>query len=491
MLKEKNLSISTIGPLKTFNNYLEIGLTCENEGEFDQSESSYLKAIELDPFCSEAYIGLSRVLMKVYQYTPAIEHCKKAISINPHYIDAYVTLGICYQNIGRAKNAIDCYRTALDFDDTKFDLYYNLALSYESLGAFEEAKFYYKHTLEINSDHSTSYRRLVEFVEGDELLEAMDSIKALISRSLNVNDQIELSFAAARAYEKIGNLDDAYEFIEQGNRLKWHNVSNQDKYISNQFAGLRKSAKRIEGIQINPGGFSQTPIFIVGMPRSGTTLLEQILSNHTQICGCGELPYINLYGHSLIFGSEKPSGKKLVDFANNYLLELNRRSNESLYAIDKSPGNFRAIGLILNALPNAKIIHIHRDPKAVGWSLYKNLFAENSLAFSYNIDSIIEFYRQYYKLMTYWLKIYDKRIMNVSYNDLISNPEPVIKKILVYLGLNWEQSLLNPELNARSVSTASTIQVRRPIYKGSTIEWLKWKSFLNGSFDSLDKFVFP
>ena len=222
------------------------------------------------------------------------------------------------------------------------------------------------------------------------------------------------------------------------------------------------------------------------MPRSGTTLVEQIISSHSKITGLGELPFVSQFGFSIVKGLSEYSKDSISKFRDNYLEKLRHLANGNLHISDKMPQNFLYIDLIVASFPEAKILHVKRNPAAVCWANYKQWFRSKDLGYSYSIDDIIEYHRLYEDLMKFWNKHFKNIIYEVDYEALTINYEDEIKKLIKYLGLDWEEACLSPEENDRNVSTASNIQIRNKIFKGSSQKWKKYKPFLKGALDSLD-----
>ena len=223
------------------------------------------------------------------------------------------------------------------------------------------------------------------------------------------------------------------------------------------------------------------------MPRSGTTLVEQIISSHSKVTGLGELPFVSKFGFSIVRDLSKYSKDTISKFRDNYLEKLRRQANGNLIICDKMPQNFLYIDLIVASFPEAKILHVKRNPAAVCWANYKQWFRSKDLGYSYSINDIVEYHRLYEELMQFWKTLFKDRIYEIDYEVLTTNHEVEIKKLITYLELNWEEGCLSPEKNKRSVSTASNIQIRNKIFKGSSEKWKKYKPFLNGVLDNLDK----
>ena len=230
---------------------------------------------------------------------------------------------------------------------------------------------------------------------------------------------------------------------------------------------------------------SITPIFIAGMPRSGPTLVEQIISSHSQITGAGELTYAAQFGGKIATGLSEVNDSALLDFRHKYLTKLRDVSNGNLIITDKMPQNFRWIGLLAAAFPEAKIIHFKRNPAAVCWANYKQFFASKNLGYCYALDDVVSYHCLYKNLIEFWTNTLGKRIYNLDYEFLTVFQESETRQLIDYLGLDWDEKCLSPQNNSRSVATASNVQIREKVYQGSSQKWKKYQPFLNGAFDSL------
>jgi len=259
---------------------------------------------------------------------------------------------------------------------------------------------------------------------------------------------------------------------------------NQDVEL---FKQIKSNYSRIAQNSLEPDKLSKDlmPIFIVGMPRSGTTLVEQIISSHSQVTGAGELIYAAQFGSDIATIFTEVNNDTLLDFRQNYLNKLQNVSNGNLIVTDKMPQNFRYIGLLAAAFPEAKIIHVKRNPAAVCWANYKQYFASKDIGYCYAIDDVISYHKLYENLMEFWANKLSNRIYNLDYEQLTVNQESETLQLIDYLGLNWDENCLSPQNNTRSVATASNVQVRKKVYRGSSEQWRKYQAFLNGAFDGL------
>jgi hypothetical protein len=221
------------------------------------------------------------------------------------------------------------------------------------------------------------------------------------------------------------------------------------------------------------------------MPRSGTTLVEQIISSHPLVTGAGELSFAHQFGSSIAVGHTPVDAEALTAFREEYLSALKQRSEGNAFVSDKMPQNFRYLGLITAALPEAKIIHVKRDPAAVCWANYTQLFVSDSFGYCYNLDDILHYHELYEDLMKYWHQVLPNRIYDLHYELLTENQEEETRNLMSHLGLEWDDACLSPEHNKRVVATASNVQVRQKVYQGSSEKWKRYRPFLNGALDHL------
>ena len=230
---------------------------------------------------------------------------------------------------------------------------------------------------------------------------------------------------------------------------------------------------------------SPRPIFIVGMPRSGTTLVEQIISSHSVVTGAGELNYVSRYGSEIATGATHKGPIAISEFRTKYLSELSKISKKQHFVTDKTPQNFRFIPLICAAFPEAYIIHVQRNAAATCWSNYKKFFTSKGLGYSFDLRDIVSYYRMYTNLMDLWHSYYSERIYHLNYENLTTDQENETKQLIKNLGLDWEEACLSPHNNKRIVRTASQQQVIKQVYRGSSKAWREYEPYLNGKLDGL------
>jgi hypothetical protein len=303
-------------------------------------------------------------------------------------------------------------------------------------------------------------------------------------------DQIHIKFALGKAYEDRKDFSLAFDQFSEGNALK----KSQSRYSSSQMMEEFEDQKRVCNANLlsqknREGCEALDPIFIVGLPRAGSTLLEQILASHSQVDGTLELPNIIALSHRLRRGDKLSTknkyphvlanltGKQLKEMGETYLQDTKIHRAGAPFFIDKMPNNFRHIGLIKLILPNAKIIDARRDPMACCWSGFKQLFAEGQ-EFSYSLEDIGNYYKGYLDLMDHWHKILPGEILTIHHSLVVEDLEKQVRRILDYCQLPFEQSCLEFHKTERSVRTPSSEQVRQPIFRDSIDAWKAYETWL-------------
>ena len=463
--------------------YFNYAITLTMTGEIFEAAKMYHKAISMNPNYIEALNNYGIILNKLNRFTLAKNILLKAVSISPNYLN-YLNLGNSFKGLGNAKEAISCYEKAITYNNKLYDAYFNLALIHSSLGNIDLSIKFFEKTISFKSNHTEAHR-LLSLLKKYEMNDPhFDKLNSLYSESrLNDLEKSQISFAIAKYYEDIGNNEKSFYFYLEGNNLRKKVLNYDIKTDINIFEEIKKTYRSYKDFKFNIDD-DISPIFIVGLPRSGTTLIEQIVSSHTKVYGAGELPYIGNLGHSIVTNKNICNSENFKKFKSDYLKLLKEISVNFKFVTDKMPNNFLYLGLINTIFPKSKIIHVSRDKAATCWSIYKHYFTSNKLGFCYNLKDIADYYNLYENLMKFWFQEIDENILvNINYDQLTNNHHQTIKELINFLNLDWEENCLNPELNTRRIDTASKLQIRKGIYKNSSSEWLKFKPFLNGIFE--------
>ena len=459
-------------------NYYILGNIQKKNKKFHDAVLSFENAIKINPKFSEAHNNLGNTKKSLNKKVEAIYHYKKAIDLKNDNIAALISLSTILKENNNYKELIKVYEKILNLDPKNIKTLYNLGTAHLFLGNASKAREYFENTIKIDPLNIPAFRNYVSTLKIDETNKIFKIFKNLNFSTLKYENKVLLLDALSKCYFDMDKFENAFNYLDECNLLKKENSNfsmNEQKNIFKKIKYLFSDMNNGD-LEFNDK-IQSTPIFIVGMPRSGTSLLEQILSTHSKIYGAGELNYLQKIIDKS--GLEKP--KNIRSYFNEirkyYYSQISKISNYD-FIIDKLPSNFRWIGFIIESFPEAKIIHLKRNPMAVCWSNYKNFFLDNGLDFNLNQRDVAEYYSMYLNLMEFWRAKYKKNILEIQYEIFVKNFEVNTKKILDYLNLPWEDQLLQYQKNNRPVTTASHQQVREKIKMNTSEEWKKYKNYL-------------
>jgi tetratricopeptide (TPR) repeat protein len=437
-------------------------------------------ALRLRPDYARARYNLGTLLLEAGEFTAAIEELRRAVTAEPGHAKAHANLGKALRESGDPGLAAVALDRALAIDPDLVEAHDTLGAVRRELGDLEGAITAARRAIKLRPGHVEAWRNLADlktFTAGDADLAAMERL--LADPALGERQAMELCFALAKACEDLGETGRAFRFLERGNRI--HRAS-LDYDVAADEALMARIAEICDAGLIarlkGSGDPADTPIFILGMPRSGTTLVEQVLASHPAVHGAGELDEMAKLAAALGDGAvsgypEAVAGLDAGDLrrlGQSYVTAQRRLASESDPAAtritDKMPGNFLFLGLIHLILPNARIVHCVRDPVDTCLSCYQQLFARR-LDFAYELADLGRYYRAYARLMEHWRAVLPGGFFDLRYEELVANPERVIGELLEYCDLPWADACLAPHEARRAVQTASSVQVRRPLYRNA------------------------
>lgn len=466
-----------------------LGNALLEQGRLEEAIASCRTAIALKPDYADAHNNLGIALREIGRFSEAVASSRTAVALRPDYPNAHNNLGNALQQLGRLDEAIVCYRKALDFRPGFADAYNNIANALIALGRLSEARDHLKRAIELSRASPAFYWNLgmtKRFTADDPDLAEMQQMAGDIA-ALGTNDKIHLHFALGKALADIGQHEQSFFHLLRANTLKRQQIDYDEGPTLALFERIRNVfTPELMRAKSGLGHPSTVPIFIVGMPRSGTTLVEQILASHHQVFGAGELSEFENALARVDEGSTVPfpervrslSGGDLRQLGMNYLDAIAALAPGKARIVDKMPPNFRFAGLIHLALPNARIIHIRRDPRDNCVSCFATLFATGPL-YSYDLSELGRYYRAYQALMQHWREVLPPAAMlEVRYEALVDDFEPNARRIVAHCELDWDDACLAFHQTQRPVQTASATQVRQPIYRTSVGRWEKLGSQL-------------
>ena len=466
--------------------YNNLGLTFHKLGNLKRACKNFEQAIIFRQNFVEAYNNLGIINFELGQIKKSEQYYKKALFLHPNYVEAYNNIGNLYKSDNRLKEAEISYNIAINLKPNNAVAFCNLGLLKKDLGFFKEAKKNYEYAVSIRPNYCEAHRQLSlikKFHFKDRQFYKMKRLHS--NQNITQNQKCKINFSLAKAYEDLGDFEKAFKHLQEGNYLRKNELNYNFAKDIDFFSKIKKNHLKISENSFNfdNDNDSFVPIFILGMPRSGTTLVEQIISSHSKVTGAGELPYVDQFGRSIAQGQIVANSNNLLNFKNNYMSKLRNLSKGNIFITDKMPQNFLYIGMIIAVFPKAKIISVKRNPAALCWSNYKQYFPSQHIDYCYSLKDIIRYYNLYEDLMNFWKKFYNDKIFNLNYEFLTENQKTETQKLLNYLNLNWDQKCLSPEKNKRNVVTASNIQVRKKIYQDSSEEWKRYKKFLSNKYD--------
>ena len=495
VIRESKILLKKI-PNNTFL-YNMIGTCYQHLNDLETAKRYFTYILQIDNKNTAALNNLGNVYKNLKNFELAEKVFKEALDLNPNFINAMVNLGSVNFELNKYEDAIMLYNKAISINNNVPMAHYNLGLVYQSLGKFEKSKFHFEELLKNNPTMTAADKIITRFTK---YTYENDHIKSMVNKldKLKLTDieKINLFFALGKAYEDLKDYKKSFYYLNKGNiskkKISKYNIEKDILF----FQTLKEFFENINFSKGSGKASQKKILFIVGMPRSGTSLAEQILSSHSQVYGAGELSYLDDIVQKEFFDKSTMSTiklKQLMDpdfldkIASQYNHSINTFKSQENLITDKAPLNFRYIGLIKLIFPNSKIIHCSRSPKDNCLSLYKNLFDEN-LNFSYDQDDLSKFYKEYDDLMIFWNKNIPQFIHNIKYEKLISDPEDEIKNLLNFCGLGWEKDCLEFYKNKRAIKTVSSAQVRKSFYNSSVDSYKNYEIFLNNLNSSLDKF---
>ena len=473
-------------------NYPEVynnkGNTLKLKGYFEEAIQAYKKAISIKPVYAEAYYNMGNALKIQGKLEEATWAYNQALHNNPDYVEAYNNLGGTFHEQGALDDAAKAYSAALSIRPDYAEAHNNLGVIFQERGKFDDATRAYKKALSFQPNFSEAHRFLSTLINYTHEYPHIRQVEDLLKDpNISEIDRCNLFYAYAKMQEDIGNFQIAFESYVSGGKLKRELLKYDFKQDQNFFQKIKVTAPQLirQGAKMDFEKIQLTPIFIIGMPRSGTSIVEQIISSHAEVTGAGELPFISSFGKSLATGENQPNAEALQRFRQKYLKELSKRANGRNFVCDKMPQNFIFTALICTAFPEAKIIHVNRTAEATCWSNFKNYFISDGLGYSYTLEETVNYYVLYSDLMHFWTQKLGNRIYHLCYDELTVNQDLQTHQLVENLGLKWDSNCLSPQNNTRVVKTASNVQVRQPLYRGSSSSWRKYEPFIGDAFINL------
>ena len=467
------------------------GAILQQLGRYDEALASYDKAIVLKPGYASAHHNRASTLKKLNRYDEALAAFDQAIALKPDLAEAYHNRAVILQDLKRYDEALAGYDQVLALNPKHAEACNNRGLVLSNQGDMAGAEEMFRKASALKPDFTEPLFNLttIHKYKDTDGAEVKHMRTLLDQPGISSEDRECLGFALGKVFDDCGLYDEAFEFYRQANELRNAAVVYDAKGFTDKVTGISKFFTPDFLAQFVPyASESKAPVFIIGLPRAGTTLLAGMLSNHPSIETAGELSTMMDFPARLtaLVTTKVPFPKVVNDLTpelaarliDEYLKRLRRDVGSDVpYVIDKNPLNFLNLGLITMLFPRARIIHCTRSPMDTGLSNYFQRFPLY-LDYAFDLRNIGHFYVEYARLMEHWRTIPNLKMIEISYEDMISNTESAARKGLDFLGLDWDPRCLTPHTNTATVETASRWQVRQPIYRHAMERWRHYEKHL-------------
>ena len=467
------------------------------EKRYADAEPLLQQAVKVAPGFSRAWADLCSVQIEQENFDDAIKNAKRLIKLQPRVPDGHIWLAFASALAGRHKDAVEFFDNALEISPNHFGALCGKGNACRTIGDQDAAIALFRRSIKANPLHAEAYWSMAnlktfrfEESEVDDMLALVGDERIPPVGKVQLNNALGLEFDGRKEYDR------AFEFFDRGNTLRreqefYDRVENEEKVDVSIQAFTQQFLEDSAG----HGDPEPAPIFIVGLPRSGSTLLEQILSSHSMVDGTHELADLS----KVIRSNRKLTGAKLrypktianIDadgfkrLGSEYIERTHRHRGDCPFFTDKNPNNFVHVGLLHLILPNAKIINARRHPLDSCFGSYKQLFAQGQ-PFTYDLIELGEYYLQYQRMMDHWHEALPGKVLDVQYEEVVTDLEGQVGRILEYCELDWEDSCLRFHETSRSVKTASSEQVRQPIYSSSINTWRHYEPHLGALIEVLE-----
>ena len=464
-----------------------MGILAFKSGNHDIAEAMLTKALKLDPTYSLVWANLAQVFSVTGQLDKAKKSFKNILNMEPKNGLIWAEYGTVLTKLANYQEGKDAYLKALEFKPNSPRVHLSLGHVYKTMGEIDNSISSYKNTIFQNNLSGEAYWSLANLKTYSFSDNEIRDMEETLNGDMTDIERSQMHFALGKAYEVMKDYDKSFKNYFKGNKVKKGLI----KYSSDDTTQNTKkileffNQENIKNLSKSSTN-DQDPIFVLGMPRSGSTLVDQIISSHSKVDGTQELP--NIIKIAAELNADEQSNypevlkelddMQLSDLGKNYILETAWARDRAPFFIDKMPNNFIHIGLIKTILPNAKIIDTRRDPMDTCFSCFKQFFARGQL-FTYSLEDLGNYYSDYIRAMNHWHNIYGKDILTVHYDNVINKTEETIRELIDYCNLPFEQECLEFYKSSRPVKTPSAEQVRLPIYKSGLNYWKNYENHLS------------
>ena len=465
-----------------------LGLLAFKTKDYNIAERLFIRVLELDPTFSLAWDNLAKLFRIQNKLSKSIPAFENLIKLDPDNFEALVSLGTVYIKLSKYYEGINLYEKSLKIKPENPRVYLSLGHALKTVGEREKSETAYHNAIKYFPFSGEAYWSLANLKTYKFSQKEISNMELSINKNMHPNELIQMHFALGKAYESNNQFEKSFNHYREGNWLQRKQIkyNAEDYKISiDEIIDFFKNNNDIFKSKASLN--NDDPIFILGLPRSGSTLIEQILSSHSLIEGTQELPNIMAISRDIkLIDQNNGYPENLLgidssvfnDLGQKYIDETKWARSSKPFFIDKMPNNFVHIGLIKLILPNAKIIDARRNPMDSCFSCFKQYFAKGQ-HFTYDLDDIARYYKDYLRLMNFWNELFPGEIFTINYEDVINEPNQKITELLSFCNVEFEDSCLNFHKSKRPVKTASSEQVRQPMYKTGLDYWKNYRNNLD------------
>ena len=496
-----------------------------NQGLYQQAHQHLISILQQDKYFADAYFLLAMIASIHHNLAKAIELIKQANALapnNPEYLSQLAkhyaldnnhveavkfaelaakltasssltldTLGVTYSQMGLHDKAVMFFKKSVAINDKNPNYFFNLGASLKFIGDFDGARKAYEKTISLAPNYYKAHAALTGLGGISKERNHIPLLEALFKQSQHADDRLHLGHALAREYEALADFDKAFHYLEMAKKFKLEQLKysiGEDKSLFDSLASHFKDCKHSQFQGFN----TDEAIFVVGMPRSGTTLVERIISQHSDVTSAGELQHFGLLVKKMaktssnrVIDAETVTATKDINFkelGKAYIESTRAITGKTAKFVDKMPLNVLYVGFILQALPKAKIICLDRNPLDTIVSNFRQLFSVNQSYYNYAYDlhTTTEFYLLFKQLAELWLALFPDNFYLINYEKLVNDPLNEAKQLIEFCDLTWQEDCINIHQNSAPVATASALQVRSPINNRSVGNWKKYDAYLDG-----------
>ncbi|MER8465299.1 sulfotransferase [Mesorhizobium sp. M1396] len=474
-----------------------LGTVLRDLGQVAAAVDCFRKAVTLRPDQLAARDNLGSSLKQLGQFEGAEEIYRGTVGRNPFHVRARIGLAETLQEAGRLDEALAVFREALAIRPKDADLLHGLGVGLMEKGKLDEAADLFRQALAVDPGMARAWLMLTQVKRQKERDSELASMEAQHAKTPQDSlARMQLSFGLGKANDDLKDYGRAFDYFAEGNAIRRKGIDYDAAKTRAEFEAMKATFDAGFFEKHKPSSISDdTPIFVVGMPRSGTTLVEQIIASHPQVYGAGELSILKTAvgkQFPLTMKGGFPAGiadmpdKAFAEAGEAYLDMLHARYPGFKRVTDKMPGNFLLIGFLHLMLPKAKIVHCARDAAATCLSIYKVHFRGDSHRYGYDLGELADFHNLYTDIMAHWHTVLPGVVHDVRYEDFVADQEGQTRALIAHLGLPWDDAALSFHETDRPVRTASAAQVRQPMYQGSVDLWKRYGDRLKPLLDKLD-----